>query len=107
MRKYSCTRKCKICLTGSVLGSLFQNAPLGEEGSSKHLKIRQKLFNTCCLLSYTVHRVTEDLIQNLKIGFINSSRPFDSVNFGRQLFGGFKIDFLSDILFFRLVKEEY
>lgn len=61
----------------------------------------------CCLLSCTVHRVTEDLIQNLEIIYIDPSRPFENIHFGIQLFGCFKIEFLHVILFGRLVKEEY
>lgn len=107
MCKYSCSRKYRLCLIGSVSGFLFQNAPLGEEGSSKHSRRWQKFFNMCCLLSYAVHRVTEDLIQNLEFSFINSGRPFENINSGIQLFGHFKIEFLTDILFYRLVKQEY
>lgn len=105
MCDYSCTRKYKICLTGSVSGCLFQNAPLGEEGSSKHPRRRQRFFNMCCLLSCAVHRVTEDLIQNLENSFIDPSRPSENINFGIKLFGWFKIEFLTDILFCRLEKE--
>lgn len=100
-------RKYKVCLIVSVSVCLFQNAPLGEGGSSKHSRRRQKFFNMCCLLSCAVHRVTEDLIQNLEISFIDPSRPSENINFGIQLFGHFKIEFLTDILFCRLVKEKH
>lgn len=101
---YSYTRKYKICLTGSLSGCLFQNAPLGEAHSSKQSRRQQKFFKTCYLLSSTVHRATEDSVENLESRFIDFSRPFKNNNFGIQLFVHFKTEFLTDFLFCRLVK---
>lgn len=107
MRHYSCTRKHKIFFTDLVSSCLFQSPPLGEEANSKHSRRRKKKFYMFWLLNYAVHRVTENLVQNLQISFIHPWRPFESINVAIQISGHFKIEFLTGILFCRLVKEEY
>lgn len=102
MCHYSCTRKHKICLTDLVSSCSFQSPPLGED-SYKYARRRQKFFKY--VLSYIVHRVTEDLAQNLQISFTDPRRPFEDADVAIRIFGHFKIEFLTQTSFCRLVKR--